>query len=193
MIAELSMRVVSLGYGKRCHVCNKVGMTTAFQIWQGDFLRRNLQVCEKCSEKEINTKVSLEEPKDNNPIKVKEIKNRIKRSRQLESDLAKRMGGKAQPASGSSRLSGFKGDVRKIGSWRVEHKFTDANKTWSLKLSDLAKIVTLAMDADEFPALIIEFVKAHASFAIIPLTLFLEMVDESDKHKASARCRRERY
>ncbi len=108
----------------------------------------------------------------------------------MEASLAKRMGGKAQPASGSSRLSGFKGDIRKVGAWRVEHKFTDALKEWKLKLGDLAKITALAMDADEYPALVVEFSRAHASFATIPLTLFLEIVDEDDKHPAPAQRRR---
>lgn len=184
------MRVAPLGYGRRCHACKKVGNVIAFQVWQGNTLRRNMQICETCMGAGVESELSLQEEEDNNPLKTKEAKKRIKRSRQMEAALAERMGGRAQPASGSSRLTGFKGDVRKMGAWRVEHKFTDATKGWTLKLSDLAKIISLAMDADEYPALVIEFTKAHESFAIIPLTLFLEIVDENDKHPASARRRR---
>lgn len=190
MIPPLTLRVAPLGYGKRCHGCKTVGRLIAFQVWQGDLLRRNVQLCESCLGAETTADVSLQEEEDNNPLKVKENRRRIKRSRQMESALADKMGGRAQPASGSSRLSGFKGDIRKMGEWRVEHKFTDATKSWSLKLADLAKIISIAMDADEYPALVIEFTKAHESFAIIPLTLFLEIVDEDDKHPAPARRRR---
>jgi hypothetical protein len=184
------MRVVQMGYGKRCQVCKKVGRITAFQLWQMENLKRNLQLCQDCVGAEVSTDVSLQEEEPHNPLKVKENKRRIKRSRDMEANLAERMGGKAQPASGSSRLSGFKGDVRKMGSWRVEHKFTDATKAWTLKLADLAKIISLAMDANEYPALVIEFTKAHESFAIIPLTLFLEIANEDDEHPAPARRRR---
>jgi hypothetical protein len=186
------MRVAQLGYGKRCQVCKKVGRITSFQLWHMDTLKRNLQFCQACLGKEVEADVSMNIDAPPNPMKTKEAKKRIKRSRQMEADLANRMGGRAQPASGSSRLAGFKGDVRKMGAWRVEHKFTDATKAWTLKLADLAKIISLAMDANEYPALVIEFTKAHESFAIVPLTLFLEMADENDKHPAPSRRHRER-
>lgn len=185
------MRVTQLGYGKKCHACKKVGRLTAFQVWQGDRLIRNVQLCERCRDTEVTAEVSLQEERDHNPLKVKENKRRIKRSREMEASLAKRMGGKAQPASGSSRLPGFKGDIRKVGAWRVEHKFTDATKVWMLKLADLSKIIGLAMDANEYPALVIEFTRAHESFAIVPLALFLEIVNEDDKHPTPTRRRRE--
>jgi hypothetical protein len=191
MTPALTMRVAPLGYGKRCHACKKVGRIVAFQIWKGNALQRNMQLCESCMGSGVETELSLQEEKDDNPLKAKKAKERIKRSRQMEADLARKMGGRAQPGSGSSRLPGFKGDVRKMGAWRVEHKFTDATKKWTLKLGDLAKIISLAMKANEYPALVIEFVKAHESFAIIPLSLFLEIVDADDKHSTLARRRRE--
>ena len=183
------MRVVSLGYGKRCHACKKVGRIISFQLWQGTELRRNVQICDSCLGTEISAEVSLQERIERNPIQVRAAKDKVKRSRKMEADLAKRMGGKAQPASGSSRLAGFKGDVRKMGSWRVEHKFTDATKSYHLQLPDLAKIIGQAMDANEYPAMVIEFTRAKESFAVIPLTLFLEMVDATDKHSAPSRRR----
>jgi hypothetical protein len=180
-----------MSYGKRCHACKKVSKLVAFQVWQGDKLRRNVQLCEVCMGSGVESEVSLEH-EDHNPLKAKEQKKRLKRSRNMEAKLAEKMSGKAQPASGSSRIPGFKGDVRKMGSWRVEHKFTDATKAWTLKLADLAKIVSLAMEANEYPALVIEFAKAHESFAIIPLTLFLEMANATDKHPAPSRSKRRR-
>lgn len=188
-LPPLTMQVTPMVYGKRCHVCKGVGRTVAFRIWQGDQVRRNLQICEACLGTEVSAEVSLQGTQERNPLQTKAAKARVKRSRQMEASLAERMGARAQPASGSSRLAGFKGDVRKMGSWRVEHKFTDATKTYVLKLSDLAKIIGQAMDANEFPAMVLEFTRAKESFAIIPLTLFLEMVDATDKHSAPARRR----
>jgi hypothetical protein len=190
MSLDLQMQVSSLAYGKRCHGCRQVGKLTAFQVWRGDHLLKNVQLCSSCVEQGVAADLTVVEEKPFNPLSAKAGRRQIKRSRDMEANLAEQMGGKAQPASGSSRLSGFKGDVRKMGSWRVEHKFTDATKTWTLKLSDLAKIVSLAMDANEYPALVIEFTKAHESFAIIPLTLFLEIANEDDEHPAPARRRR---
>lgn len=190
MTRNMTMTVAPLGYGKKCHSCHTVGYLTSFQVWRGDNLLRNVQLCEACSKKGVTAEIHEEEEKPYNPLAVKERQDRIKRSREMEASLAERMGGRAQPASGSSRLSGYKGDVRKMGAWRVEHKFTDASKTWTLKMTDLAKIISMAMDAGEYPALVIEFTKAHESFAIIPLTLFLEIVHEDDKHSRPSRRRR---
>lgn len=178
-----------MGYGKRCHACKKVGRIISFQLWQGDQLRRNVQICDACLGTEVAAEVSLPDSPEKNPLRAREAKDRIKRSRRMEQELASRMGARAQPASGSSRLAGFKGDVRKVGSWRVEHKFTDASKSYHLLLADLAKVIGQAMDANEYPAMVIEFTKAKESFAVIPLTLFLEMVDATDKHSAPSRRR----
>ena len=183
------MRVAPLGYGKRCHACKQVGRIVSFQLWQGDQLRRNVQICETCLGTTISAEVSLQDRVEKNPLQARAAKDRIKRSRKMEADLAARMGARAQPASGSSRLAGFKGDVRKMGSWRVEHKFTDATKSYHLHLADLAKIIGQAMDANEYPAMVIEFTKAKESFAVVPLTLFLEMVDATDEHSAPSRRR----
>lgn len=187
-MSDLRIQVAYAGYGKRCHGCRKVGYNTEFRVWKGDELVRNLRVCKECADKSVETELTL--PQEDNPLIGKEVKRRIKKSRELEQDLAKKLSGRAQPASGSSRLPGFKGDVRKVGSWRVEHKYTNSAKSWTLKLEDLAKIVTLAMEADEYPALVVEFLRVHESFAIVPLSLFLEMVHENDQHTGPARRRR---
>jgi|GEM_PF-5856479 len=190
---KLQMRVAPLGYGKRCHACKTVGQISSFQLWRGNSLEKNIQLCNDCLNQEVTADVTLgPTEKAPDPFKSKQARKQVKQSRKMEAALAEKMGGRAQPGSGCSRLSGFKGDIRKIGSWRVEHKYTDAANVWSLRLSDLAKITGLAMDADEYPALVIEYRKARESFAIIPLTLFLEMVHEAEEHSAPPRGRRKR-
>jgi len=182
------MQIKQLGYGKRCHACKNVSYITAFQLWNGDNLLKNIQLCPDCMKEDVSANVP--EIKEENPIEKREARRRIKKSRALEQRLAKRMGGRAQPGSGNSQSRGFKGDIRKIGSWRVEHKFTEAVNSWTLKLTDLAKIYSIAADANEYPALVIEYTKAREAFAIIPLTLFLEMADEADHDRGPAERRR---
>jgi hypothetical protein len=139
--------------------------------------------CDICIEKGMELQVEAEI--DDFEQRKKEKKKRIKTSRKLEQQRATEIGGHAQPGSGGTRLRGFKGDIRKHGSWRVEHKFTDALECWTLKMSDLAKIVGIAVEANENPALIIDFRVAREAFAILPYALFLEMIDEADKHQPS--------
>lgn len=189
MSKELVMRIEPRKYGRRCHVCNKMGYATGFQLWQKNELLRNVWICDACLGTSIAAPVTLQRDATEDPVRAKILKDRIKTSRKMEAALAERVGGKAQPASGSSRLSGFKGDVRKVGSWRIEHKFTRSLKSWTLHFGDLAKIMKVAMDAGEYPALVLEMASARGSFAIIPLTLFLEMVDATDDNSTPARRR----
>jgi hypothetical protein len=190
-LPPLTMRVHPLGYGRRCHACKQPGDIISFELWRGDSLIRNVQICKKCvGAADIEAKAELHEPAS--PTRSKQAKERVKRSRRLEQDLARRVGGRAQPASGSSRLAGFRGDVRKVGSWRMEHKFTDALKTYALHLGDLSKIVGMAAEAGEYPALVLEFTRVRESFAILPLALFLEMINADDQDRTPPKRRPKR-
>lgn len=121
--------------------------------------------------------------------KGRETKRRVKLSRKLESEVAEQIGGSAQPASGSSRLPGFKGDIRRMGEWRVEHKFTEALRSFNLKLTDLAHIIGIATEANENPALIVDFRRVGEAFAVIPFTLFTELIDAAKEHSRPIRRR----
>ena len=76
-----------------------------------------------------------------------------RRSEAQEKRVAKKFGGKVQPASGSKR--GAKADTRKFGVMRGECKFTRA-KQFTLKLADLVKVENEAAGGEE-PAFFIEF------------------------------------
>lgn len=76
-----------------------------------------------------------------------------KRSEAQEKRVAKKFGGKVQPASGSKR--GAKADTRKFGVMRGECKLTRA-KQFTLKLADLVKVENEATAGEE-PAFFIEF------------------------------------
>jgi hypothetical protein len=190
-LPPLTMRIRPIGYGRRCHACKTPGDIISFELWQGDNLLRNVQICKKCvGGIDVEADTHVIEPLS--PTRSKKAKERIKRSRKMEQELARKVGGRTQPASGSSRLAGFKGDVRKVGSWRMEHKFTDSLRAYTLNLGDLSRIVGMAADAGEFPALVLEFTKVRESFAILPLALFLEMINVDDQDRTPARRRRKR-
>lgn len=186
MIIECLATITSR-YGDRCNVCQKVGYTTKVVLKSphGEFL--NLFVCEKCQEEGCEIKFNLNVV---DTERGKEAKKRIKRSRDMERKLAEDMGGRVQPGSGNSILPAYKGDVRRQGEWRLEHKYTDAVKSYILKLIDLARIGKIAMQANESPALIINFRVIGESFAVIPYSLFLEMANAFSKRERPARHKR---
>lgn len=193
-MSALKLHTSNIPYGDRCGICEQVRKTLLIQVRkEPDGLEvGKLQLCYPCIQgNSFITDVNL--PKEDNPIKRRQAQQRIKDSRKLEKVVAEDMGGRTQPGSGGTRIKGFKGDIRKMGHWLLEHKFTDSIKRWPLSLGDLAKIVGLATEAGEWPGLIIDFRMAREAFAIIPYALFLELVHASDNdQEPQARKRRRR-
>lgn len=93
-----------------------------------------------------------------------------KRSRQQEKKAAKRTGGRLTPGSGNQ--PGAKGDVRVLGSARIECKCTTA-MSFRLKLEDLMKIER-AGESGENPILEIEFQGVHPNrrYVVLPGWLY---------------------
>lgn len=185
MKVQLSLCVSAESFGQRCVACKDVVETKKIEILRGKKREGVAYLCERCIAEGKALELEIDLGAD--PVRSKAAKKRIKDSRAMEEAAAERLGGRAQPASGSSRLTGFKGDIRKLGEWRCEHKFTDALKSYTLHLRDLAHIVGIAMEANEHPALILEFRKVGESFAVLPFQLFLEMINEVDKHRRPRR------
>jgi hypothetical protein len=192
-MSALKLHTSNLRYGDRCGICKKVAKVLLIQVrTEPEGLEvGKLQLCYPCiQDNSFVTDVEL--PKEDNPIKRRQAQQRIKDSRKLEAEVAKDMGGKTQAGSGGTRIKGCKGDIRKMGQWLLEHKFTDSVKSWRLLLGDLAKIVSLATEAGEWPGLIIDFRTAREAFAIIPYALFLELVHASDNDQESQARKRSR-
>jgi hypothetical protein len=80
-------------------------------------------------------------------------RDNLRRSQKQEKQVAEREGARRQPASGSR--PGYKGDVRKLGQYRGECKFTRA-KSFTLKLETLREL-ELQANYGELPILDIEF------------------------------------
>lgn len=182
MKAPFFIQVSDEGYGTHCDGCKQVTSTTRinFMQRQGSDSRivRQSHLCAACIEDGVEIDLNLEMAPD--PEKSRLAKERIKTSRKLEKVLADDLGGRPQPGSGGTRLRGYKGDVRVMGEWRLEHKYTDSLHFYKLHLIDLAKITGLAMEANEKPALIVEFAKAREAFAVLPYSLFKELANAPD-------------
>jgi len=114
------------------------------------------------------------------------LKNDAKRNRKLaiaqEDRVAEDIGGRRQPASGA--LEGQEGDVRKIGSARIECKWTYAG-SYVLKLDTLVKVEREA-GIKEVPVLVLDFRSKQKrtllrSFAIVPYEEWLTYMREKEK------------
>lgn len=91
-----------------------------------------------------------------------------------ERRIAKQLGGKAQPGSGNKPYA--KGDVRVVGSLRLEHKFT-RNASYSVKRADLNKIRSETGIGEE-PAFQIDFLNpvnlaVEDSWVLMPFNTWL--------------------
>lgn len=100
-----------------------------------------------------------------------------RQSSKLEKKLAKRVGGRRTSGSGNKRE---KGDVRKKGLARLEHKATK-NKSFSVTREMVDKISLAAMGSNEVPALIIEFLdewgNQETELAVIPVADLMRLLN----------------
>ena len=87
-------------------------------------------------------------------MNMKHLTNR-QRSKISEKELAKKIGGRVQVASGAMPVAGLKGDV-KTKSFMLDDKTTGA-KSYSLKLDDFRKMRLQAFQANRRPAMRVHF------------------------------------
>jgi hypothetical protein len=95
-----------------------------------------------------------------------------------EKKLAIRVKGRTTNASGSKNE---KGDVRKTGIARLEHK-TCQRKSFSVTREMIEKIVNASLACDEIPALVIEFInadtgKSEGEVAVVPVDDLLRLLN----------------
>jgi hypothetical protein len=110
--------------------------------------------------------------------KVSNRDNR-RRSKKQENRVARREGARRQPGSGA--ISGLEGDVRLVGQYRGECKFTRA-ASYSLKLSDLKKL-ELQAASSELPVFDIEFQSESPPkrYVIMPEWAYETLMSESGR------------
>lgn len=105
-----------------------------------------------------------------------------RRSRKQEQRVAKREGGKRQPGSGA--IDGFEGDVRALGRYRGECKFTRAS-SYTLKLVDLKKLESQAR-GEELPVFDLEFQSESPPkrYVVLPEWVFETLMEEAGRRNA---------
>ncbi len=99
-------------------------------------------------------------------------------SPKLEKKTAKRVGGYVTTGSGNKRE---KGDIRKRGVTRIEHKATQ-HASFRVTLEMLEKIELAARGCDEIPILVVEFLddRGHSiekEIAVLPWSDLLNLLD----------------
>jgi hypothetical protein len=96
----------------------------------------------------------------------------------LEKKLAKRVGGRRTAGSGN-KLE--KGDVRKHGVLRIEHKGTQHN-SFRVTKEMLSKLNLAAMGCDEIPIFVVDFLDKNGKstgqeIACLPMNELMELLD----------------
>jgi len=99
-----------------------------------------------------------------------------------EKKLAIRVNGRTTTASGSKRE---KGDVRKVGIARLEHKITE-RKSFSVTREMVKKIVNASVACEEIAAIVVEFIdgmtgKSEGELAIIPIEDLIRLLQGDSK------------
>jgi len=97
-----------------------------------------------------------------------------------EQRLAKKLKGRVTPGSGSTPVLKFKGDV--VNELYVVEAKSTKDKSYSLKLEDLRKVVRYAFQQNKLPAFQIQFEDGKAGnildikeWVLIPLKHFEEL------------------
>lgn len=120
--------------------------------------------------------------------------DRVKKlSRRQEARNAELLGGRTQPGSGSSKRA--KGDVRKLGEYRGESKFTFA-QAYSLDRRTLEKILSECGDGEK-PILFLDFKnketgRTQGSYVVLHETDFEELIKDAPANDQGPARRRPR-
>jgi len=170
MAVELVVRYV--GYGLKCNGCGKRRETTRYTLRESkdESTLDEFLLCDTCQSDGYVIEFRYKPPSGSDLIR----KRRIQRSEKMEAELADDVGGKRQPGSGNQDA---KADVRIMGRWRIEHKFTDNATEYKLRTSDLNAVIQHANSAGEWPAMIISFTRQKRKFAVLPYEVFRHMME----------------
>lgn len=172
MNVELELAIRYVGFGLSCSNCGRLRETTRYVLQNkrlGNILQE-FRLCDACQDKGYVISF-VPVPVD---FKDKMRARRVRISRELERGLAKDVHGKVQPGSGNQDA---KADVRVIGEWRLEHKYTDSVKSYTLLLRDMSAVIRHGNMSGEWPGLVLNFRKVGRKFITLPYELFLEIVE----------------
>lgn len=170
MKLELAIRYVGLRL--TCNNCGRLKETTRYELRlpsSGELISE-FRLCDSCQDSGFVMKFDVGASSAQEFLRAR----RIQRSKKMETELAEDVHGKRQPGSGNQDE---KADVRVMGSWRLEHKFTDSTKGYTLLVRDLSTVIKHANQANEWPALVTTFARLGRKFVTIPYEVFLELME----------------
>ena len=172
MIHELVIRYV--GRGDRSRGCGRLRETTRYTVRKkgSEAILQQFNLCDQCQDQGYAIQFDVPQLDGRAGGAIRRRQMRI--SRKLERELAVDVGGKITPGSGNQDT---KHDVRKVGEWRLEHKYTDSVTGYRMLVKDLQSVVMHGNLAGEWPGLVTNFRKLGRKFVTLPYELFLEMVD----------------
>jgi len=177
MRVDLVIRYI--GYGKRCAYCGLMRETTRYTVRAGEEVLSEYLLCDSCQDNGHIVSLDIPCKYERKVVGRKMDKRRRKRiikiSRKLEEGVARDIGGFVTPGSGNQD---DKDDVRKFGQWRIEHKFTDSAKSYSMAVRTLDAVVEHANLTGERPALVLNFRKLAKRFVVLTYDTFLEVVEK---------------
>lgn len=185
-IGTHSLLIKYLGEGFCCSNCGRVRASTKYELrdTNGKCVA-GFRLCDDCQDRGYEVRftpcdlASLTRTAHDRERRERLLrKRRVRLSRELEAGVAQDVGGRRTPGSGNT--SHAKADIRKIGQWRLEHKFTDNRSSYSLHVADLAAVISHANMFNEWPGLILNFRKLKRSFVVLPYELFLWVVEILD-------------
>jgi hypothetical protein len=165
-------------YGIRCGTCGSAEDALIISTSSGQIV-----LCNKCLSRGASVFLAIEEQEDS-PIQQKQKKSILRKSQAYEDQIAKDVGGRRQPASGGTRLAGYKGDVRAAGEYLIEHKFTESKVAYNLKFETLETVRRQAEMGGEEPVVCLTFRGHDRTYAIVNYSTFIEkMVNNEEKPK----------
>ena len=176
-LPELELFLKYVGHGLKCMKCGRVRETTRINLRQGDETLQEFRICDACLNKGVVIKFTPKtvESRRQKLRSKKDRKRRVSLSRQKEKALAADVGGEVQPGSGNMKGAGA--DVRRVGEWRLEHKFTDSKSGFRVTVDMLDAVIRHGNMAQEWPGLVFNFNKLNRSFVTLPYEVFLELVE----------------
>lgn len=135
---HLQVELLRESYGGVCHRCKETTVVSTIALFAGTGNSTVGSFCDGCWKLLLHEGLKVEIPQaDLSPGRRPPTKKDKRRSQELERRTAKKLDARTQPGSGNQDHA--KGDVRKKGSLRLEHKFTRA-KQYILKREELDKI-----------------------------------------------------
>lgn len=184
------VRETTAGYcsNKACRFNSIRTQANRFTVFVGETASTSDWFCWECypllnDRSDMQATFEIETPKvDRREAPSRRMKNT---SRKREVQIAEEIGGRRQPGSGSTPFA--KGDVRKKGEFRIEHKDCYGVE-FKVHRRELLDKIRAECSRGEHPVVVVTFREKSThenleAWAIMPYETWLEKTDAAGKHR----------